>query len=131
MLLEALGRDYEILADKAIPWLTRLKTNSKIRGGKWKRGGPPVHAVVVFDRNPLPALGDEATPHPFVFNGRQFLKKGLRDDFSKVTGLHTRHNPLHSTDNEAEALGHLDLYFTPDERESLFRRLEAIRAEMT
>lgn len=131
MLLEALGQEYEILADKEIPWLTRLRTNSKIRGGKWRRGGPPVRAVVVFDRQPIPATGEAATPHPFVFNGRQFMKKGLREAFSQVTGLHTRHNPLHSTDNEAEALGHLNLYFTPQEREALYQRLEAIRAEMT
>ncbi|MDO9338398.1 MAG: hypothetical protein Q7T61_18550 [Caulobacter sp.] len=130
MLLDAIAGEYEILVDKAIPWLTRLKTNRKIRGGKWARGGPPVHAVIVFDRNPITATGDEARPHPFVFNGRQFMKKGLRDRFSKLTGLHTRHNPLHSTDNEAEALGHLNLYFTPEEREALYQRLETIRAEM-
>jgi hypothetical protein len=127
-LVDRLAAEYEIVARADIPWLTRLRTNKRIRGGKWRRGGPPVLALVVFDPAPQPAEGDEAKAHPFVFNGRQFIKRGLRDWFSGVTGLNPWHNPLHSTDNEAEALGHLPLYFSPAECEAIYQRLEARRA---
>ena len=49
--------------------------------------------------------------------------------FAEATGLHLKHNPLHSTDNEAEALGHLALFFTPQERADLHRRVEALRSK--
>jgi hypothetical protein len=128
-LADAIAAEYQIIADTEIPWLTRLKTNGKIRGGKWRRGGPPVRALVVFDAEPQPAEGPESQAHPFVFNGRQFIKRDLRDRFSRTTGLKPWHNPLHSTDNEAEALGHLPLYFSPDECEAIYQKLEVLRGE--
>jgi hypothetical protein len=55
------------------------------------------------------------------------MKRDLRDWFAKATGLHTKHNPLHSTDNEAEAIGHLALFFTPEQRADLYERIQALR----
>jgi len=124
-----IAEHYEILAQADIPWLTRLKTAKGMRGGKWRRGGHPVRAMVVYDPAPIPTSEAERKVHPYVFNGRQFMKRGLRDWFAETTGLDTWHNPLHSTDNEAEAMGHLNLFFTPEERQAIYDRLAEIRAE--
>ncbi|MBI3420406.1 MAG: hypothetical protein HY053_09760, partial [Proteobacteria bacterium] len=52
-LLQELRKHYTVLAVKPIPWLTRLSKRGHMRGGKWKRGGHPHLAVVVFDPAPL------------------------------------------------------------------------------
>lgn len=119
---------YDVIAEADIPWLTRLQTSKKMRGGKWRRGGHPVHAMVVFDPDPIPTTDADRKVHPFVFNARQFMKRGLREWFAETTGLDPWHNPLHSTDNEAEAMGHLNLFFTPAERDAIYARLAEIRA---
>jgi|SRR5215217_69316 len=128
-MAERIRAHYEVIAETDIPWLTQLKTSKRMRGGKWRRGGHPVRAMVVYDPAPIPTSEAERKVHPFVFNGRQFMKRGLRDWFAEATGLDPWHNPLHSTDNEAEAMGHLDLFFTEAEREAVYDRLAAIRAE--
>ncbi len=120
---------YEVLAETDIPWVTRMKTSRRMRGGKWRRGGHPVRALVVWDPEPVPTTEDERKVHPFVFNGRQFMKRGLRDWFAQTTGLDPWHNPLHSTDNEAEAMGHLPLFFSPAECDAIYARLAVLRGE--
>lgn len=118
---------YVVLAEKDISWLTHLRTGKQMRGGKWRRGGRPVKAMVVFDPEPVATTDEDRAVHPFVFNARQFMKRDLRAWFAETTGLDPWHNPLHSTDNEAEALGHLALYFTPEEREAIYARLDVLR----
>lgn len=120
---------YEVIAETDIPWLVRWRTRKGMRGGKWRRGGYPVRAMVVFDPSPIPTSAEERKVHPFVFNGRQFMKRDLRDWFAATTGLDPWHNPLHSTDNEAEAMGHLPLFFSPGECDAIYARLAAIRGE--
>jgi hypothetical protein len=127
-MAERIGAHYELIARTDIPWLTRMKTSKRMRGGKWRRGGHPVLAMVVYDPAPIPTTAEERKVHPLVFNGRQFMKRGLRDWFSQTTGLDPWHNPLHSTDNEAEAMGHLPLFFSPTECEAIYDRLARIRA---
>ncbi|MBI3419369.1 MAG: hypothetical protein HY053_04465, partial [Proteobacteria bacterium] len=68
--------------------------------------------------------------HPFVFNARQFFKPKLREWFTAATGTKASANPLHSTDNEAEAIGHLPLFFTEEEQQEIFRRIEELRAPL-
>ncbi len=126
-MAERIREHYEVIAETDIPWTTRMKTSKRMRGGKWRRGGHPVRAMVVFDPSPIPTSEDERKVHPFVFNGRQFMKRSLRDWFAETTGLDPWHNPLHSTDNEAEAMGHLPLFFSPAECDAIFARLAAIR----
>ena len=128
-MADRIREHYEVLAEADIPWLTRVKTSKRMRGGKWRRGGHPVRAMVVYDPAPIPTSEAERKVHPYVFNGRQFMKRGLRDWFAETTKLDPWHNPLHSTDNEAEAMGHLNLFFTPQERDAIYARLAAIRAD--
>ena len=86
-------------------------------------------AVVVFDPAPLwRAAEDRDQEHPLVFSSRQFFKRDLRDRIVREGRLYHKDNALHSTDNEAEAVGHLDLFFTPEQERALYARAEALRA---
>lgn len=126
--LDALRSQYEIIAIKEIPLLTRFVKSRHMRGGKWRFGGRPRIAIVVWDPNPIPVTGGNNKAHPFVFNSRQFFKPALREWFTKTTGARPKLNPLHSTDNEAEAIGHLPLFFTELEQAEIFRVLAERRA---
>jgi hypothetical protein len=127
-LLEALEENFTILTVKNIPWWTRLTTSRHIRGGKWRRGGRPHIAVVVFDSDPTPTNSEEQTAHPFVFNARQFLKQHWRERFHQLSGARSKDNPIHSTDNEAEAIGHLPLFFSDEEIDDIVTQVTALRA---
>ena len=128
-LIERLGERYRIVSVKAINRWTRLTRAGRMRGGKWRRGGRPHIAVVVFDRAPVPTTTEEREVHPFVFNRNQFVKVEWRDWFHRETAARAKDNPIHSTDNEAEALGHLPLFFSAEEREQIKRSLPMLRAE--
>jgi hypothetical protein len=127
-LLQRLSREYQILETKAVPWRHRLMKMRHMRGGKWKRGGKPHIAVVVFDPHPVTASEAERQVHPFVFNARQFIKRQWRDWFAAETGARPQDNPIHSTDNEAEAIGHLPLFFDAQEQGKLLSELALLRS---
>src|SRR5690606_24225707 len=122
-IIRALRDHYRILLVKDIPFLTRQMRSKGMRGGKWRRGGKPCIAVVVFDPHPAPTTAEDRKVHPFVFNSRQFMKRELREWFTRVTGEKASQNPIHSTDNEAEAAGHFPLFFSAHEQEDIFDRL--------
>lgn len=130
-LINALRKHYTVLAVKDIPLMTRVMKSRKMRGGKWRRGGQPCIAVIVFDPHPIPRSGDDGKNHPFVFNARQFIKTEIREWFTKTTGLHPKENPIHSTDNEAEAVGHLPLFFSRHEQDDIFHRLADLRKNLS
>lgn len=129
-LLQRLHDSFEVLAVKPIPLWSRLTRARHMRGGKWRRGGPPHLAVVVFDPTPEPSSPEERLVHPFVFNRRQFIKQAWRQWFSETSGARPRDNPIHSTDNEAEAIGHLPLFFDGVEQADILQRLAARRARL-
>ena len=123
-LLDELSKHYTLLMVKDIPWLTRLTKAKHMRGNKWRWGGKPLVAVAVFDPAPQWRTdGDRAKEHPLVFNSRQFFKRELRDRIIREGRLYHKDNALHSTDNEAEAIGHLDLFFTPEEEQAIYARV--------
>ncbi len=131
VMLDEIAKHYTILEVRDIPWLTRLAKAKYMRGNKWRWGGWPVVAVVVFDPAPLWRTEAEcAKEHPLVFSSRQFFKRDLRDRIVREGRLYHKDNALHSTDNEAEAVGHLNLFFTPEEEQALYARAEALRAEL-
>ncbi|NOX09516.1 MAG: hypothetical protein GXP22_08535 [Gammaproteobacteria bacterium] len=129
-MIDELSTHYRILKIKEIPWHVRLTKSRKMRGGKWKRGGRPYIAVVVFDPDPVETSDEEHKVHPFVFNAKQFIKPAIRERFSRETGTRPKDNPLHSTDNEAEAVGHFPLFFSSTEQDNIFAELQEIRAGM-
>lgn len=129
-LIETLEQHYEVIAVKEIPWMVRWQQAKNMRGGKWKRGGKPHIAVVVFDKEPQATKPGEGTAHPFVFNARQFFKPALREWFTKEARTNPKDNPIHSTDNEAEAVGHLHFFFTRGEQNGIFAHLKQLRGEL-
>jgi len=132
VMLDELARHYTLLAVKDIPWLTRLTCAKYMRGNKWRWGGWPVVAVAVFDPEPRWLSAEEREKaHPLVFNSRQFFKRELRDRIVREGRLYHKDNALHSTDNEAEAVGHLDLFFTPEEECAIYARAAELRAALT
>lgn len=122
-----LRENYRILQIRDIPWLQRFLTRNKMRGGKWSRGGKPEIVVLVFDPIPIPTTAEDKKVHPFVFNARQFIKREWREWFTRETGKKASLNPLHSTDNEAEAVAHLPLFFSEAEQAEIFRQLAELR----
>lgn len=122
-LLRFLRQNYEMIIVKDIPLVTRLTQSGKMRGGKWRRGGRPEIAVVVFDTHPTPTTDADRQNHPYVLNARQFVKRGWREWFTEKTGSKASANPIHSTDNEAEALAHLPLFFSAHEQEDILHRI--------
>jgi hypothetical protein len=129
-LIRALQRHYRIVMIKGIPLLTRTLKSGQMRGGKWRRGGRPWVAVVVFDPSPIPATAEERKVQRLVFNSRQFIKRDLREWFTKKTGARPSINPIHSTDNEAEAINHLPLFFTPEEQEEIIQKVANMRRNL-
>lgn len=128
-MLNYLEKHYTVLAVKDIPWKTRLTKAKHMRGNKWRWGGRPVTAVVVFDPAPIWRTDAErATEHPMVFNSRQFVKRALRDRIVREGRFYYKDNALHSTDNEAEAVGHLDLFFSPEEEQAIYAKAAELRA---
>lgn len=130
-LIEALAKRYHIVVQKDIPWKTRLLNSRHMRGGKWKRGGKPYIALVVFDPRPTPTSEADRKVHPFVFNSNQFIKRDLRDWFIATAKAKHNDNALHSTDNEAEAIGHFPLFFTAAEQADIFAAVAKLRAKLT
>ena len=127
-MLDEIAKHYTVLAVKDISWQTRLTKAKYMRGNKWRWGGWPVVAVVVFDPAPKwrrPAERDRE--HPLVFNSTQFFKRELRNRIIREGRLYHKDNALHSTDNEAEAIGHLDLFFSTEEEQGLYAQTEKIR----
>lgn len=128
-ILDALRQQYDILAVKEIPLWTRLTKSRQMRGNKWRRGGYPTIAVVVYDPAPLPVSDEDRKVQGMVFNARQFMKRDLRSWFTQKTGKKASCNPIHSTDNEAEAIGHLPMFFSAEEESDIFRQLDVLRQE--
>jgi hypothetical protein len=122
MILDELAKHYEIITVKDVPWLKRWAIGRRMRGNKWRWGGRPAVAVVVFDPNPIARTEMELREkHPLVFNARQFFKGELRERIIKLAGFYHKVNALHSTDNEAEAIGHMQLFFSPEEEIAIYR----------
>jgi hypothetical protein len=111
--------------------LIRRKMAKNMRGGKWRRSGKPFIVVVVFDHEPQATSHEDREVHPFVFNSKQFFKRAYRGKFTQSTTAGAKENPLHSTDNEAEAIAHLPLFFTDKEQEQIFEKLAKERSKLT
>jgi len=127
-LINMLRAHYKTILVKDIPFFTRITESGKMRGGKWRRGGRPHIVVLVFDPHPQETSEEDRSVHGYVFNSRQFVKRGFREWFTKTTGRKASANPLHSTDNEAEAVGHFPMFFSPHEQEDIFLRLKELRS---
>lgn len=129
-IVDTLKQHYEIMGIKDLGFWDQKISARQMRGNKWRNGGPPVQVVLVFDPKPCLTNDEDRKIHPFVFNNRQFFKRQYRENYLKTTGAHRKANPIHSTDNEAEAIGHLPLFFDEQEVEEILTTLDERRASL-
>jgi hypothetical protein len=112
---EKLIRSYgfDIVATQVIDSAASSHVARSIRGGNWGRGpwpisgGPPVAAIVAFDRAPIPLTRRQRRRFPFVANARLLCKEQLRDAFNDGVPADQHCNVVHSSDNGREALDYL------------------------
>ncbi len=129
-VLDVLKQHYEILLVKDLGFWEQKIHARKMRGNKWRNGGPPVQIVLVFDPAPQETTAEDRKIHPFVLNNRQFFKRAYREKYLKTTTAHRKANPLHSTDNEAEAIGHLPLFFSDEEIKNILSKVNERRSQL-
>ncbi|ANU13902.1 hypothetical protein B481_1102 [Planococcus halocryophilus Or1] len=121
--------DERQLTDKIIDWFERnglcliraitldeeQKRNAtqNLRGGNWGQGpwpvsgGKPSTLLVMYDYHPKPLPAKMKKKYPHVSNQHYLLKELLRSDINFALSKEQRANPLHSADDEIEALDYI------------------------
>ena len=112
---------FNILAVSRLSGARQEACEHQIRGGNWGRGpwatsgGRPAVAIAVLDVFPVSPSRRLKAHHPGVDNQRVFTTKDrIRDLANDGLAPHRQFNAVHSSDNAAEAVRHLDLLF-PEE----------------
>lgn len=117
------------LTDKIIDWFERnglcliraitlddeQKRNAaqNLRGGNWGQGpwpvsgGKPATLLVMYDYHPKPLPAKMKKKYPHVSNQHYLLKEQLRSEINFALVNEQRANPLHSADDEIEALDYI------------------------
>lgn len=108
------GLEFEVLAAEQLDPVARARCTSAVRGGNWGRGpfavsgGEPVRAVVALHYGPRPPDPVVAARYPRLTNSDVLLAKNvLRDHVLAAVGEREAFNPVHSSDDEAEAWEYL------------------------
>ena len=125
-LIESYG--FEILASRTIDEGNSTLVARSIRGGNWGRGpwrvsgGPPVAAIVGYDKSPIAPTRRQRRRFPFVANARLLCKDKIRDAFNDGFPAAQHCNVIHSSDNGRESMDYLRIIMPQD----LERVLKAI-----
>jgi hypothetical protein len=120
---------FEILSTRMIDEDDSSLVARSIRGGNWGRGpwpasgGPPVAAIIAYDKSPTAPTRRQRRRYPFVANARLLCKDKLRDAFNEGVSVEQHCNVVHSSDNGREAIDYLRIIM-PQEIENV---LNAIR----
>jgi hypothetical protein len=126
-LIQSYG--FEILATRAIAHADLSIVARSIRGGNWGRGpwpisgGPPVAAIVAYDKSPIAPTRRQRRRFPFVANARLLCKDKIRDAFNEGFTADQHCNVVHSSDNGREAMDYLRIILPQD----IERVLKSIR----
>lgn len=121
--------DERQLTDKIIDWFERnglclirsVKLNEEqkrnaaqsMRGGNWGQGpwpvsgGKPAALLIMYDYHPKPLNAKMKKKYPHVSNEHYLLKEQLRSEINFSLSKEERANPLHSADDEIEALDYI------------------------
>ncbi|MBT2571267.1 hypothetical protein [Planococcus sp. ISL-110] len=90
-----------------------------MRGGNWGQGpwpvsgGKPATLLIMYDYHPKPLGAKMKKKYPHVSNEHYLLKEQLRSEINFSLSKEERANPLHSADDEIEALDYIAAV-TPD-----------------
>lgn len=88
--------------------------SQNLRGGNWGKGpwpvsgGIPAVLLVMYDYNPRPLSKSYQKKYPYVTNEHYLLKEELRKAINSNLPLEKRSNPIHSSDDEIEALDYIE-----------------------
>lgn len=108
-----LSETFEILADGAVTDARRAAIVKGVRGGNWSdpeaEGGqaPPVYWFVCWDHHPVAPNARSRKKRPRVDNEHVNLKYGIREALGEKVRKQQR--LIHTSDNTAEALEHLEV----------------------
>lgn len=86
----------------------------KLRGGNWGRGpfptsgGVPAVLLVFYDYHPTQLDAKLKNKYPYVSNPLYLLKEDLRAEINSVLAPDEKVNPIHSSDDEIEALEYIE-----------------------
>ncbi|WP_127112615.1 hypothetical protein [Shimia sediminis] len=122
--IEAKG--YKILFSTPLEGEIARKLRDSTRGGNWGAGpfpvsgGPPVHLIFAVDVFPVKPARSLLGQHPFLDNETSLSTKNFARDNVLSTLPSSQHfNPLHSSDNSAEALHLAEMVLPKNEFKSL------------
>lgn len=91
------------------------KRNAKqnLRGGNWGKGpwpvsgGDPAILLVMYDYHPKPLTEKQKKKYPHVSNQHYLYKEELRSEINSKLTNSNKTNPIHSSDDETEALDYI------------------------
>jgi hypothetical protein len=107
---------FEILEEIPIDSAARTRSLAEIRGGNWgagpnpQSGGGPAVLLMCFDYHPIPPSSKTGLLHPFVKNENVIHAKTHLRNFSHARTYFREHaNPVHTADDEVEALYYAEI----------------------
>jgi hypothetical protein len=109
-IIDQIDKNHEILLIHALNPDEIVKASQYCRGGNWSRGpflcsgGNPAIFVVAYDDCPQEPDPDKKRAHPYIKNQNIYLKEKIRFSINNTLPFYKRANPIHSTDDENEAL---------------------------
>ena len=64
----------------------------------------------------------------YVFNSTQFIKKEIREWVAANARVRKKYNAIHSTENDAEVIGHMPLFFSAEEQTDIHAEADRLLA---
>ncbi|TAA72293.1 hypothetical protein [Planococcus salinarum] len=92
----------------------REKAAQNLRGGNWDKGpwpisgGKPAVMLVMYDYHPKALEGDKRKKYPHVSNEHYLFKEEIRLKINSSLPDMEKTNPIHSSDDEIEALDYIN-----------------------
>lgn len=129
------GKQMEILRSVLLNGNKKEYCTKYIRGGNWNKGdgepvsgGPPARIIIAFDYHPKPLTAEQSREQTWVTNAHVLeAKMECRRIVKQLHFITKLYNPVHTADNEVEALEYIKIAF-PEEYEQIIKELEEIRA---
>lgn len=91
----------------------KRKAGQNLRGGNWGKGpwpvsgGNPATLLVFYDYHPVPLEDKYKKRYPHVSNKLYLLKEELRQELNSTLPMDEKTNPIHSADDEIEAIDYI------------------------
>ena len=92
----------------------KKKAAQNLRGGNWGKGpwpvsgGNPAALLVMYDYHPKSLDGEKRKKYPHVTNEHYLFKEELRSKINSALPEMEKTNPVHSSDDEIEALDYIE-----------------------